>query len=725
MLRDAHPVEAGVQTIGGAAWRSDVRRIAYGPDTLDISAHFTLERGRATSAGVALAFDVGNWRAESYVLVPGIVYDGNRFRVYPASYPPFIQEPAWKHSPMPITISNITRLEQGGRRGKIELLTGNAATPMMSFYDPSAKRGVILVTDQASRFGNHGLIIEEDPSTGRVRFVVSAPGVREKRYVIADFVDSDDHGATFVAGDTVTLRVRQVSFAAPTLLDFLDRVWSERKSLSGPTRYRHRAPFSAIAATILAHHDATKWSEARGYITQEHRGVKPWAGIIQTGWGGVPTLTQPYCLRPTPERLRRVAGTWDRLVRLQAPNGLLYAKWNEQMLGDNHREIERPNQVLTRRFGEALYYGFHNLVTLERGGHGDAIKPEWVAMLRRLSDALVALWTTEGDWGQFVDVVAGRIDVPGSSAGVVCATGLALASRYFREPRYLKVAEAAARFYHDRDLARGYSGGGPREALQAPDSESTHCFVDLFTVLHELTGKPIYLKRARQAAAMFATWIISYDYRFPAGSRMAMVHAGVTGACLANSQNNHGAPCLWLHSGDFLLKLYRLTEDPRLAELSRDIVHNCVQFVTTSENPLIPDAVPGSVSERVQISDWEGADTIGSRLHPGDSRLEWEVGILLTILHNPGIYLRTDSGALLVHDHVDARLLRHGRAGALLEIANPTREDASVTILAEDAARAARPLDSFAYVGWPSVEIPAGATRRFTVSAEGNITAAD
>ena len=65
--------------------------------------------------------------------------------------------------------------------------------------------------------------------------------------------------------------------------------------------------------------------------------------------------------------------------------------------------------------------------------------------------------------------------------------------------------------------------------------------------------------------------------------------------------------------------------------------------ITTSwTNPLIPDGEPGSVSERINLSDCEGARNVGGSIPSGDSNLAWETVTLLTIMQNSEIYVRND-----------------------------------------------------------------------------------
>ena len=58
------------------------------------------------------------------------------------------------------------------------------------------------------------------------------------------------------------------------------------------------------------------------------------------------------------------------------------------------------------------------------------------------------------------------------------------------------------------------------EILQSPDSESTANMVESCVALYEITGKREWIDRAKFAADMLSTWMMSYDYQFPKGSDM-------------------------------------------------------------------------------------------------------------------------------------------------------------------------------------------------------------
>ena len=693
-------------------------------DFIDLDLIFKLKEGVLNSGGVALAFDFTNWKADNYILAPAAVYNGNRYKINPVQYPPYLYDPKDKPLDMPVTITNVLHLNLDKSPAKIEMLTGSCSTPMLSFFNPKDKRGWIMLTSQGTQFGNSGLIIEEDLLQNKATFVVSAPGVRETSYVMTGFTKGTDHPANLRPGDVVNLQVRLYNFEASNLQQFYEKVFTIRKALSGSATYRNVAPFSAINDILLDHHDKTKYYEddKRGYICSEPTGSQPY-WHLQAGWAGVPVFSFPQVMSPTQERLRRIGKSFDVLKIMQGKTGLVHGLFMKgELYGDNFKEKEKNRNIaMVRRSGEMLYFGIQTLELLKLEGYEDLIKPEWVDMFKKQADGIVRIWKEYGQFGQFIDVETGKMDINGSTAGAVCISGLALASKYFNIHEYLTVAESAGDYYYARDLSNGYLGGGPAEILQCQDSETAYDITEAYTVLYELTGKQEWLKYAREAAALFSTWTVSYDYKFPPESALGQIKARSTGAVWASIQNAHGAPGMYILSGNFLLKLYRITGDKRYMELLQDIAHNIVQYTTTKTNPVVPKAVPGSVSERVNLSDWEGAKNVGGSIPDGDSNMAWGIVTSLTITQNPGIYLRNDTGELFVLDNIDARITGRDTIGINLTITNPTPYDARISILAENDLESKRILEKYAYMKWPKVEVKSGTTKKITVSLKGKI----
>ena len=725
-LTDAVSPVAGKAAVAGAQWRCEVRaehNPAVPGGAADLAVTFTLESGVAKSAGVAVAFDFSDWSTDNYILVPAQIYGGNRFRILPIGYPPYIHNEKDRPLDMPITTTQIEHLNPNGSHARIELNTGNVATPLLSFFNPKAKRGFILLTDQASRFGNNGLMIEEDagPQTTakRMTFAVSAPGVRSQKYVMCGRAASGDQGADFKPGDEITLKFKVYDFDCADMPAFFGKVFDVRKALSGPNTHPNVTPYSACAGFITEHHDQAKWAEKgeKSYYTNDPGSSSPYP--YQIGWNGVPIYGFPCLISETPERLRRIGLSFDNmLVTGQGMTGLYYAiNRNGEKLGDTFQGSQRPSIAMIRRSADVLYFGLRSLELMKQRGHAAMIKPEWEKSFRACANGLVKVWNEYGQFGQFIDVETGKMDINGSTAGASVGAALALASRYFNQPQFLEVAEASMKMYHERDLLKGYCGGGPAEILQAPDGESTSNMVESCMALYELTGKPEWLDRAKFAASMLSTWMMSYDYQFTKGSSMERAGIHAAGSIFASSQNNHSAPGYYILSGDMLLKLFRATGDRRYAEMYKDQSHNVVQYAGAPHNPLRQRS--GTATERVQVSDWEGAGT--GQHDPNDSNMAWETLIALSCLENPGIYLHTDDDTFLVMDHVEAKVVKRDTSGVTLSITNPTQYDASVSILAESATQAKKPLGWGAYDKWPKTPVKAGQTTTVVVAPDGRL----
>ncbi len=725
-LKNTTSIENGKNNEPKSNWSCDLRsaNVPGYKDAMDLTFTFMLKKGNLKSSGTAVAFDFTNWSSENYILAPAAVYNANRYRILPVQYPPYIYDTKDKPLDMPVTITNVLHLNRNETPGKIEMLTGSCSTPMLSFYNPKEKRGWIMLTNQSTQFGNSGLIIQEDLSRKRATFVLSAPGVREYRYVMTGFTKSIDQPADFKTNDQVELKMRIYNFQANNLQEFYNKVFTIRKALSGPTFYRDVAPFSAINEIILDHHDKTKFYEDSkyAYICSEPKGDQPY-WHLQAGWGGVPAFSYPQVIQPTLERLRRITKSFDVLKIMQGKTGLTHGIFMKgEFFGDNFNEKEKNRNIaMVRRNGEMLFFGIQSLELLKIEGNASTIKPDWEEMFRNQADGIVKIWKDYGQFGQFIDVETGKMDVNGSTAGAVCITGLVLAAEYFNNPGYLKIAEEAGRYYYKRDLSKGYAGGGPAEILQGQDSEAAYDITEAYTTLFEKTGKREWLKYARDAAALFSTWTVSYDYKFPKGSVMHRIDARSTGAVWASIQNAHGAPGMYILSGNFLLRLYRATGDKRYMELLKDIAHNVVQYTTTEKNPVVPKAVPGSVSERVNLSDWEGVKNIGGSIPDGDSNMAWGIVTSLTITQNPGIYLRFDTGDLFVLDNVEATITKRDKKNITLRITNSTPYDGKISLFSEDSRMAGVVMDRYAFMKWPRMVVKSGETKYVTVASDGQI----
>ena len=89
------------------------------------------------------------------------------------------------------------------------------------------------------------------------------------------------------------------------------------------------------------------------------------------------------------------------------------------------------------------------------------------------------------------------------------------------------------------------------------------------------------------------------------------------GSVFANVQNKHSAPGICTLSGDSLYKVYQWTKDERYLQMLKEISLTISQYMSRENRPIYswdekPEKLlPGVICERVNMSDWEGADKVG------------------------------------------------------------------------------------------------------------------
>ncbi len=710
-LAVVQPFSNGVLQTASGRWSCEVRGTAP-----ELEVTFRLVEGMANSAGMAVAFDFAEWSRSNYVLVPAVVYNGNRFHALGGSYRPDYPREMYFNPQLPLTMSNNPRLSvEPGEASKIELLTGNAATPAMCFFAPAQKRGFILLTEQGTRFGNSGLFIEENADQDKITFVVSAPGVRERAAEFGGFRASGDVAADWKPGDAVTLRFRTYSFSADGIPALLEKFMSVRQALSGLNQPRQLAPMSKLIDAI-APRFKKRWMTvpAGSYYACENN------LDFQLGWVSGFMQTPLLAVDDATER-DHICQQIDFVIgRLQGKSGYFYGGITAEGNLRADREIDARILALVRKNGDALMMFFKYFQILKAQGHADLIKPAWEESARSLAQAFVKTWNRNGEFGQYVDPASGEIAVYNSTCGAIVPGGLALAARYFKEPEFLRVGQASAAFYYQRDVVGlGLTSGTCGDTAQDPSSESTFGFLESLMALYWAGGDRGWLEKARTVANLCATWTLSYDYQFPPQSQIGGLGGRLAGAVFASTQNKHAAPGICTASGDYVFKLYRATGDVRYAELIRDIQHAHVEATDMPGHPTCGMG-NGASMERIQPTDAEGKAAIGNFYHTENSWTELD-GFMMAI-ELPGIYLQTDAEMFFVFDHVLAKVVRRDITGIMLAITNPTPYPASVTIFAESAAQAQQPLDYTAYLRWPRIAVAAGGTDTFYLDATGQPT---
>lgn len=706
----------GVRT-EAAKWSCEFRsgRAKGEDDALDVNVSFKLTEGLANAAGVAVSFDFTRWSRNNYVLVPAVIYNGNRFHTVGGGYMPGYRADMYKNPKLPLTMSDNPRLSvEPGKPGKIELLTGNAATPAICFFSPSLKRGFILLTDQKSRFGNHGIFIEENAAQDRVSMVISAPGVRERAAHFGGFGGSGDSGASWKAGDDLSLKFRLYSFKARDIPALLEKFMEVRKAFTGPNQPRDLVPMSKLSDTIVPRFKG-RWMTvpAGSFYACEN------SPHFQIGWVSGFMQTPMLGINDATERDHMCRQLDFVTSKLQGKSGYFYGGITADGRLRSDGRYGPVIQALTRKNADTLLMFFKQFALLKAQVHADLIKPMWEQSAKRLAQAFVNSWNKYGEFGQYLDPETGEITIFNSTSGAIAPGGLALAARHFKDPEFLRVAKASAELYYRRDVATlGETSGHSGDTAQDPDADSAYGFVESLMALYDVTGDTGWIDKAKVTADLGATWTLSYDAEFPPQSQLARLGAHVAGAVWASAQNKHAAPGICTASGDYLFKLYRATGETCYAELIRDIQHAQVEATDMPGHPTC-GAGYGASMERIQPTDGEGKGAIGNF---GYTQNAWtELNGLMMVTELPGIYVQTDANAFYVFDHVEAKVVRRDRTGVTVSVTNRTPYDARVSVFAESKKHARIPLGYTAYLNWPRINIKAGETRMVVIGRDGSL----
>ncbi|MDE6499346.1 MAG: hypothetical protein K2K83_01395, partial [Rikenella sp.] len=278
----------------------------------DSSLTFTFRALRdLTDAGVAVAFDRYGWSSDNYVMIPSAVYGGNRQRIVNRQYATGLDDTDYGRRDLALTSNPIPQLSpEFGAASRLELLVCNASTPAIAWLDRTNRQGTLLLTDQGIEHGgevrDHGLIVEESPDRSIATFVVSAPGVRERKPEFIGFSPSPDRGIDLRKGDTIRIRITRLDFTASDVPTLLARFMRERKRHTPQTTPRNLMPMSEVRERMERNIESRYHVGPAGeYYCPEN------ADWISYGWIGGLMNTYPMLALGDTLHLRRVSNTFD------------------------------------------------------------------------------------------------------------------------------------------------------------------------------------------------------------------------------------------------------------------------------------------------------------------------------------------------------------------------------------------------------------------------------
>ncbi|HEX3903660.1 MAG TPA: hypothetical protein VH853_12480 [Polyangia bacterium] len=708
---------------------------AGGRDAVDL---FVTFRGRsgAPAGTISLALDFGAWSLDNYLMLPGACYAGNRFASRFVGYPPLLTEPADIGPHVPPIVTDVPRLNLHPGPSGLEIAAADLATPAAAIFSPIAQLGIIVLVDPATSVGRTGITVSESDDRTRATIAVATPFAPASRRTqsATPAPAPRDRPAPAHLGESVTLRARVAVFDCPSVDKLTERLFALRKALTGPTARAHTLPFSAAFAAHEARVNA-RFVPQQGFFAIGARDSA--YSIWQTGWTGGLGATLPLLAAGDKRSRARARQTISFAVSGQAPSGFFHGVSDGKTWYDDGftaplppapadawppraPPYQHPRWHLVRRSADALALLVRQLTLLEqqaaaapRDEPSAPLDPTWGKAARLCAEALARLWERHRQFGQFVDVDSGELIVGGSSSAGIAPAALAQAAAYFKEPRYLQIAEESGRHFYERFVEVGMTCGGPGDALQCPDSESAAALLESFVVLFEATGDRRWLERARSAAHLLASWVISYDAPPSGHGCPPPGPIRATGAVFTDAQSRIGAPGYVQSSGAALFRLYRATGEVALLELLRDTVHNLAQYLPPREQPDVAVTTVTRLADgcaRADTRDWLAAD---GGVVPAAGL--YDAIALLSYTEIPSVYAQTDAGFVFAFDHVEARVKERLAGRLVVALRNPTASEAILRLYAESADDAARRLAPGAILGAPTAVVPPGGAVEVTM----------
>jgi len=648
---------------------------------IDADFTFKLLKGSEKESAVAVEIKVSDWAKENFVLMPAAAYNGNRYESRKISYSPKLNDYRDIGPDKPMIISDVPRLNIHEGPSFIQERSGGMTLPCVGFHSPKNKQGVLLITTQNNAWGDYGINVEETRNAKNQIACVSiiSPLVRERyKYEITNnSVASPDVPVNFKVDDEVKLSLRIRLFSSPDIQSVFDQFLVARNDLAPTPTVPFLYPFSECYKTIEQKFNTQNFVPEWGYyaIGMRENFLQDW----QIGWTGGMITTYPLLFSNDEKTIQHVVANFNWLF----PNGISPSGffWDSgekgnKWYGGDIRKPQFKNLHLVRKSGDALYYIIKQLELMK--SRNIRINAEWEQGTLGVANAFVRLWDKWGQFGNFVDSYTGDVVVGGSTSGAIMPAALVLAADYFKNPQLLKIAELSAQKMYDDYVSKGITCGGPGDAMQNPDSESAYAMLESFALLYEKTGDKKWLQYAREMAAQFSTWVMSYDYEYSDNVLFGKLKMKTTGAVFANTQNKHGSPGICTHSGLALLRLYRATNNPVYLKLLQEITQAIPQYMSHSTRT-IAGMPAGWINERVSTTDWfEGIGEIKA----GST---WaETSMLLTAVELPSIYVDAELKTCFSFDHLKAEIVKIGAKNVQLKVTNPTKFDANFKILVEN-----------------------------------------
>jgi hypothetical protein len=169
----------------------------------------------------------------------------------------------------------------------------------------------------------------------------------------------------------------------------------------------------------------------------------------------------------------------------------------------------------------------------------------------------------------------------GGDAGGFVLFGITKLWEATRDEKWRTAAERALDFYFKRDLDRYMCGGGAIDC-QSVDKESSYPFLEAALTMYETTGDMKHLERAEKAAAYFSSWIYCFNALYPPEAEFSQIGYKTCGGTVVGVEHQ----CLDPYGGVAVAALAKLgawTGRGIWTQAARAVWLNSLQGVATPE----------------------------------------------------------------------------------------------------------------------------------------------
>jgi hypothetical protein len=595
---------------------------------------------------------------ETYILMPGLLYDGNR-----------LTNPAQSHAiPQLVAAQNF----------QVDTPIFTLSIPVAAFHERRTGKTLMYLTEAATALDMSGFSCVSRSDDCRIS--VMAPCYREKHFHHDHYAPETPKGASISEGTRFSVPVSCFAMACPDIIGLFDALQPVRKMVRPDFKRTNRMPLSEAAALVENNFNTRMWAdspESQFYInamSPDYDLAKSGVAGLYPGWqlqvGWCAGAITGYALLKLGDELscKRSRIMLDKIANGGvSPSGLFWSifangKWATAVSnGQGIQHMRMP--------ADAAFY-YLKAIALERSRGLE--HPDWEKATISNLDAFTRLWTEHQDFGHKVDRNTLAIVVPGTAAGALCIGGLALGAYLPRGREYLAVAREASDAFYERYVRTGWIVAGPLDIPNAPDSESVTALLESFVTMYEVTKDRLYLQYARETARHLSTWVVAYNATFPEGTFCQKDNLQTVGGVLANSQNHHVGPSFCTNSGSALLRLYQYTGDTLPLQLLEDAISGLPQYVCTGKEPF-KKMSSGMVSEQFNMS-----DELGARGEMGWVCASWPATcVLLSYGEVPSVFVDLNTGRCATFDQIEAS---YDAKKQSLHLSNPTTYSAKVRV---------------------------------------------